>query len=213
MGSINSVSYSFIDKCRNLLSTEDMIDTSERRLHYQIRSIAAEAIVNEISLIRIAGPSGSGKTTTAKKLVHELKDRGFPAYYMSMDNWYKTIKEEHMPRTEDGDLDFESPELLDVDAFLDDMHNLIEGKPINLRKFDFKNRVSTITDEVLQCKRDGFVVIEGLHALNPLFDSNIKSLKVYVEPSDITFEDGTVLINSILKAHISFSHISMNSST
>ena len=195
----NYISFDFINKCRLLLSTEDFIDMSEKRLKSQIKSVVSEAINNNIRLIRIAGPSGSGKTTSAKMVMKAIKERGLHAYYMSMDNWYRTMSLEELPKTEDGDYDYESPELIDIEGFKADMHNLLNGEEITLREFNFENRISNPGTKKIRCDFNGIVVIEGLHAINPIFDIEENSLKVYVEPSEVKFDDGEILTSSNIR--------------
>lgn len=193
------ISFEFINKCRMILSSEDFIEMSERRLKSQINSVVSEAVNNGIRLIRIAGPSGSGKTTSAKMVMRTIKELGLNAYYMSMDNWYKTFAVEDLPRTEDGDPDYESPELIDIEGFKSDMHDLLGGKEIRLREFDFTNRISYPGTKTIKCANDGIVVIEGLHAINPIFDIEEANLKVYVEPSDVKMDDGSMLTSSNIR--------------
>ena len=94
MGNLNTKNFDLIELTRQTAGDEQFIEMCEQRIYNQIKSVVSEAINNNIRLIRIAGPSGSGKTTSAKKVVQEIKDRGIDAYYISMDNWYKTLKEE-----------------------------------------------------------------------------------------------------------------------
>ena len=199
MSEIYHISYDFINSCRKQLTTKEFIDRSEQRFFNQIESIADEAINKQVRLIRLAGPSGSGKTTSTKRIVEAIRAEGVPAYYMSMDNWYRTLSVENMPKTEDGDPDYESPELLDVAGFKQDMEDLLNGKIINLREFDFTNRKSTKSIKTIQCEHNAIVVIEGLHAINPIFDTSFKDFKVYVEPFDVEMPNGSTLTSSEIR--------------
>ena len=199
MDKTNTISYKVIDGSRVLLDTAEFIEISEARYKNQIKSIVSETINNKHRIIRLAGPSGSGKTTSALKIVEEILNRGIPAYYLSMDNWYKTMPVNELPLTDDGDPDYESPELLDIDGFKQDMHDLILGKTINLREFDFINRVSNKSDNTLEIQSNAILVIEGLHAINPIFDVDESNIKVYVEPSNIKLNDNTILTSKELR--------------
>lgn len=196
MKKIFTITYEFINACREHLTNEEFIDFCEKRYFNQVKSIADEAIERGIRLIRLAGPSGAGKTTSTKRLVEAIKRRGIPAYYMSMDNWYRTIKLEDLPKTVDGDTDFESPELLDVEVFKEDMHGLLNGEAVHLRNFDFVNRVSTKSANTIKCEPNGIIVIEGLHAINPMFDTEHESLKVYIEPANVVIDENDDLTSS-----------------
>ena len=77
---------------------------------------AANRICNhrkESPIVLLSGPSGSGKTTTALKLEEELERRGVSTHTISMDNYFKTLDRRTAPRTPEGDIDYESPKLLD----------------------------------------------------------------------------------------------------
>ena len=199
MGKRYTISYDFINDCRKHLSVQEFIEMSEHRFFNQIESIADEAIDNGVRLIRLAGPSGSGKTTSTKRIVEAIRAEGVPAYYMSMDNWYRTLSVEDMPKTDDGDPDYESPELLDVDGFKEDVENLLNGKIINLREFDFTTRTSSKSTKTLSCEPNAILVIEGLHAINPMFDTSFKDFKVYVEPFNVEMSEDDDLTSSELR--------------
>lgn len=199
MGKDYAISYDFINDCRKHLSTQEFIEMSEQRFFNQIESIADEAIDNGVRLIRLAGPSGSGKTTSTKRIVETIRNEGIPAYYMSMDNWYKTLSVENMPKTEDGDPDYESPELLDVEGFKEDVESLLNGEIINLREFDFTTRTSSKSTKTLSCEPNAILVIEGLHAINPMFDTSFKDFKVYVEPFNVEMSEDDDLTSSEIR--------------
>lgn len=194
-----AISFDFIDRCQKTVDMDEFVRISERRFQNQIKSVVDEALSAGVRLIRLAGPSGSGKTTTTKRIVEAFKDRGIPAYYLSMDNWYKTLSVENMPKNEDGDPDFESPDLLDLVDFKRDVRDLLAGKEVRLKEFDFINRVSRESSRILQCEANGIVVIEGIHAINPMFDTEIEDMKVYVEPSPVRVDNDTVISSSNIR--------------
>lgn len=201
MDNLYTSSYETINTWRKVLGDVDFIKQSEQRFYNQIKSVASEAIDNNIRLIRLAGPSGSGKTTTAKRIVDIIKSKGIPAYYISMDNWYKTLKVELLPKNEDGEPDFESPELLDIEALKEDIHNLLNGEEIQLRQFDFVERVSSLSGKTLKCEENGIVALEGLHAIHPIFDIKDTNMKVYVEPFDVVLENGSIITSSDIRLY------------
>ena len=126
--------------------------------HYQERiHTAVDTILERIRLspiVLLSGPSGSGKTTTAMKLEQELERRGVNSHTISLDNYFKTLNRKTAPRTPEGDIDYESPKLLDMEL-LDDtffefarqMRNDSRGTPLKLEK----NEIA---------------IFEGIHALN-----------------------------------------------
>ena len=56
---------------------------------------------------------------------------------------------------------------------------------VKRRKFDFVNHVPIFTDEPVSLRKGGFVVLEGIHALNPRLTDGIDDgfkFRVFVEP-------------------------------
>ena len=83
----------------------------------KIARIADEILSRQpqVRLVTIAGPSSSGKTTFAKRLRVQLKVNGIEMVSLSLDNYY--VNREQTPRDEDGKLDFEALEAIDLPLF------------------------------------------------------------------------------------------------
>ena len=131
------------------------------------RRVAAD---RSLHLLTVAGPSCSGKTTTTAKLLSELSRRGRASYMLSIDDFYK--KAEDMPKKPDGKPDYEALESFDLDLLHGCLKSLAEGKPTDVPHFDFqKGRRSDVLCRVTP-PESGLVVMEGLHALNPVVYRN-----------------------------------------
>ena len=76
--------------------------------------------MKESPIVLLSGPSGSGKTTTAMKVERELERRGVNAHTVSMDNYFKTSTAGPPPHA-GGDIDYESPKLLDMELLDGDL--------------------------------------------------------------------------------------------
>ncbi len=140
-------------------------------LKYQKRvNAAADAILENVAKSRIvllSGPSGSGKTTTALKIEEELRSRGILCHTISMDNYFRTLTAENAPRTENGDIDYESPNYMDMPLLLQHFEELEAGKLVTVPKFDFPNqRRDENLGYPLQLKNNEIAIFEGIHALN-----------------------------------------------
>lgn len=144
------------------------IEKCEKEYHKKVKE-AADAIVENMSvspLVLLSGPSGSGKTTTAMKLQQELVSRGINAKTVSLDNYYKSI-DENYPRTETGELDFESPYCLDMELLNEHYDRLTNKKPIRVPVYDFgEGRRSETKYEDVDIGDNGVIIFEGIHALN-----------------------------------------------
>ena len=66
-----------------------------------------------------------------------------------------------------------------------DPNALLRGDVVKRRRFDFVNHVPIFTDEPVSLRKGGFVVLEGIHALNPRLTEGIDDgckFRVFVEP-------------------------------
>lgn len=137
---------------------------------------------NPISLIAIAGPSSSGKTTFSNRLRIELMTRGIRPVTISLDDYY--LNREDLVEDENGHVDLEHINTLDIELFNQNMQDLINGKEAMIPRFNF----TTV-------KRDGYVplkiddntpiIIEGIHALNSLMTKSIpkeRMFKIFISP-------------------------------
>lgn len=135
----------------------------------------------EKPLVLISGPSGSGKTTTAMRIGRLLKDNGCGVHVISMDNYFLPMEANEMARGEDGKIDFESPYRLDIELFSSHLEKLFECEEIEVPSFDFalQKRRKGLD---LKRKKGDIVILEGIHALNPLVtgDSDDYTTRVYV---------------------------------
>lgn len=138
---------------------------------------------NHIKIILIAGPSSSGKTTTSMKLSSYLRSFGFHPVKISMDDYF--LHRDLTPRKADGTYDFECIEALDLKLFEKQMIELLDGKEVMTPKFDFvKGEPNFI--QPLKLASNDLLIIEGIHALNPVLLEHIdkkKKFKIYVTPA------------------------------
>ena len=139
--------------------------------NYQKRlDTAAETILGRMSknpIVLLSGPSGSGKTTTALKLGHTLEQRGVKTHTISLDDYFKTMDKATAPRTPEGDIDYESPLLLDMDLLDDTFTKLSQGEEVIIPKFEFARQMRNDSQgRHLRLGKDEIAIFEGIHALN-----------------------------------------------
>ncbi|MEE8436789.1 MAG: nucleoside kinase, partial [Candidatus Neomarinimicrobiota bacterium] len=118
----------------------------------------------EKRIITIAGPSSSGKTTFAKRLAIQLRVNGYTTKLVSMDDYFHD--RENIPRDSKGHQDFEGIQVMDTALLAERMDNLLKGRTIPSRRFDFESGRGRDLDSIKLEKRE-FVIIEGIHGLNP----------------------------------------------
>lgn len=130
---------------------------------------AADRIIQNIGrspVVLLSGPSGSGKTTTAQKVGEALKRRGVESRTISMDNYFKTLNRRTAPRTEEGDIDYESPKLLDMELLDEHFTALAKGEEILIPKFVFAVQMRDTAVTPLRLGKDEVAIFEGIHAMN-----------------------------------------------
>ncbi len=161
-------------------------------------SRAADKIIENMErspIVLLSGPSGSGKTTTAMKIAEELNRRGVGTYSVGMDDYFKTVDPETVPRTPEGEMDLESPLCLDMDLMNEHFTKLSRGERIFVPKYEFSRRMRILEpSKSIKLKRNEVVVFEGIHALNDaITDVHPEAFKLYISArSDVMFEDKVV---------------------
>lgn len=176
----------------------EFIIKSENRYQRIIDGII-EKIISEDGreIIMLAGPSSAGKTTTARKLKEGLSEKGVKTYVLSLDDFY--LNREDIPYLPDGSQDYETIYALDLNRLEDDLNALIRGETVCTPVFDFTTGKRSETDfnEITLGKED-VVIIEGLHALNPIITEKVhgKLLKVYINVSSRIYDEkGNIVLN------------------
>jgi uridine kinase len=120
---------------------------------------------DEVSIVLVAGPSSSGKTTFSKRLGVQLAVNGLWPHQISLDDYF--VDRDHTPRDENGEFDFEALEAIDIDFFNFQLLELLEGREVEIPKFNFLNGERYFNGHKLQLKPGNILIIEGIHGLNP----------------------------------------------
>ena len=140
-------------------------------------------------IVLLSGPSGSGKTTSSMKIAEELNKRGLGTHYVGMDDYFKTV-DHSTPRTEDGELDLESPLCLDMELLNKHFTQLAQGERVYVPKYEFSRRMRIQEpSKSIKLKKDEIVIFEGIHALNSMItDVHPEAFKLYISArSDVLF--------------------------
>ena len=141
-------------------------------------------------IVLLSGPSGSGKTTTSMKIAQALEKHGVGTHYVGMDDYFKTIDPDTVPRTAEGEMDLESPLCLDMELLNKHFTMLAEGKRIFVPKYEFSRKMRIQEpSKSIKLKKDEIVLFEGIHALNDMItDVHPEAFKLYISArSDVQF--------------------------
>ena len=174
----------------------ELVAEGERYHAEQLTHIAQDICSRPgIRVVLIAGPSSSGKTTTSHRLCLELLAQGKQPVALSLDNWYADGS--LTPLKENGEKDYESVYAIDLKQLEEDLKALIEGKEIALPTFNFAEEKREYQGETLRLEEDTIMVIEGIHALNPILTEHIAhdcKYKIYAAPMSPVSLDGETWI-------------------
>ena len=192
------MNYSLTDiNYRTVADPKGFLEESDAAYNAKV-DLAAEKIVGNLKrspIVLLSGPSGSGKTTTAMKIAEALNRRGVGTHYVAMDDYFKTVTPETVPRTPDGEMDLESPMCLDLDLLNRHFELLSRGERIYIPKYEFARQMRVLeAGRSLRLNKDEVVIFEGIHALNDLItDVHPEAFKLYISArSDVMFEDRIV---------------------
>ena len=180
---INNVS-DFNVAC-NAKKSFEMIKLAEALHEKKIAQTADMIAEKRPKIVFISGPSSSGKTTFSKRLQIQLLVDGIKPEVLSMDDYF--VNRVDTPKDENGQLDFETVNAVDLPFFRQQMHDLLDGKEVALPTFDFTIGERVFKGRKLKLQKDSVLVIEGLHALNPCVLPDVdKSLTFKIFVSALT---------------------------
>lgn len=174
------------------------IDNAERKYMSSVEAVAERLESGDAKIVLLAGPSGSGKTTTANMLKDHLSSKGYETVVISMDNFYRDMNDPLYPRDESGALDYESVYALDTDKIHNCLSGLLCGKAIKIPRYVFGKGVSIPDAIPISLNKGGFVIIEGIHALNPIICDGLdrhRIMKLFISVSTNINENGKRLIS------------------
>lgn len=160
---------------------ENQIIQISEALHEKKYAAIADAIYKKkdnVKFVFLAGPSSSGKTTSCKRIAVHLAVLGIKPLMISLDDYF--LDREHTPKDEKGNYDFECLEALDLDFFSQQMQELLNGKEIELPKFNFVSGQREKSDKRIQLTDNSILIIEGIHALNPKLSKQINRENKYL---------------------------------
>lgn len=129
-------------------------------------------------LVGVAGGSGSGKTT----LVRALRDRLPPGSVclMSQDDYY--LPREAQARDANGQVNFDLPTAVDLDALAADLRTLLAGLPVRRTEYTFNNAGREAG--VVEMLPAPVVLVEGLFLLHHAPVRDLLDLRVFIEASE-----------------------------
>ena len=128
--------------------------------------------------LAVAGGSGSGKTTVARVILDRIGQEKIS--YIPHDSYYRELGE--LPREQRALINFDHPDSLDSELFIEHIKMLQNGQTIHMPVYDFSTH--TRTDEVVVVPAHPVILVEGIlifadERLRELFD-----VRIFVDTDD-----------------------------
>lgn len=178
---------------------EAFVNDCEEHYHRQLHLVADQIAANckRKPVVLLNGPSSSGKTTTNDRLGRILELAGIHTHMISMDDYYRTSGTYDIPFDEENGVnDLESPECMDLDLLRDHLTRLVAGEEIMVPRFDFETRTSHRNERAVQLHKDEIVMIEGIHAFNPVIMGDLEkhATSVYLSVASVLLTDHNIRV-------------------
>lgn len=168
-----------LNKVVKMNRQNELIQISEALHEKKYAEIADEIYrkKDEVKIVFLAGPSSSGKTTSCRRIATQLSVLGFKPLQISLDDYF--VDRQLTPKDANGEYDFECLEALDLDYFNLQMKELLEGREIELPRFDFLQGCRTPSGKRIRMQDSSILIVEGIHALNPKLSGKIAGKNKY----------------------------------
>jgi len=133
-------------------------------------------------IIAISGGSASGKTTVVKEIVERLKSVDITV--ICHDDYYKD--QSHLSMEERLKTNYDHPNSLDNDLFVEHLHELINGNSIEKPVYDFVNH--NRKKETILVQPTKVIILEGILVLEEKKIRDCADVKIFVKcDEDIRF--------------------------
>lgn len=180
-------------------SPKELIEFAERNYDQQLNQVVAHVQSRQSPphFLLLAGPSASSKTTTANKIMQKLISVGINARVISLDDFY--IDRNKLPLLENGDIDYETINTLDLVKLRECLNELITHKKSDFPVFDFSTGTRSSKINPVTVEGHTILIIEGLHALNPVIVNGLNSnefIKLYICPTSDYHLDNEVVLSA-----------------
>ena len=169
----------------------ELIQVSEALQEKKIVQIAEEIDrrfhqeKDPVRIVLITGPSSSGKTTFCKRLSVQLLACGLRPVSFSTDDYF--VNRVDTPKLPNGDYDFDNIETVEYALLEDHLQRLMQGERVEIPEYNFVTGKREYNGKKLKLAGDTVLIIEGIHALNPLLTKKLPdSLKYKIYISALT---------------------------
>ncbi len=144
-----------------------------------------------VRLVLITGPSSSGKSTFCKRLSVQLLACGLRPYSFSTDDYF--VNRVDTPKLPNGQYDFDNIKTVDYKLLGEHLSKLMKGETVEVPEYNFVTGKREYNGKKFRLSNDSVLIIEGIHALNPLLTKEIPDamkFKIYISAlTSISLDD------------------------
>ena len=132
---------------------------------------------DRVKIVFIAGPSSSGKTSSSLRLAQQLRILGMEPKVIELDNYF--VPRDRTPLDEDGELDFEALEAMDLELLGNHLNTLLAGGRVELPRYDFKQGKPFFEGNFMMLDENDILIMEGIHALDPGMVPSVDQSRIF----------------------------------
>lgn len=132
---------------------------------------------DRIKIVFLAGPSSSGKTSSSLRVAQQCKVLGLNPKVIELDNYF--VSRARTPVDEDGHLDFEALEAMDLELLGQHLNTLLAGGEVEIPRYDFKSGEPVFEGNRMRLEENDILVMEGIHALDPAMVPTVDQQRIF----------------------------------
>lgn len=132
-----------------------------------------------MKIVALTGGSGSGKSTVLNGLREHFSGE---VTILSLDDYYRPKNQ--LPKDDQGETNFDVPEVINYDDLLRDMRSLMAGNVVELDTYTYNK--SAMSSERIQIKPAPWLILEGIFTLYHKEVREMVDIKAFIDASVAT---------------------------
>ena len=154
-----------------------LIFNCELNFDRQVDAVAQHLFaMSDVRVVLVTGPSSSGKTTFSNLLCDRLEYLGVKAHYIGLDDFF--INRADVPFLPSGVRDYDSLQAIDLPYIRKVIEGVLNAEWVEIPKYDFVTGTRKSEYSLLRLHEQDVVLIEGIHALNPVLVEGFDTSRV-----------------------------------
>jgi uridine kinase len=129
-------------------------------------------------IIGICGGTGSGKTTVARRILDNVRDEC--VIFLQQDSYYRNLGD--MPLELRHQINFDHPDALDNDLFINHVKALRAGEAIEMPVYDFSKHARK--NETIRIEPKPILILEGILIFVDAALRELMDIKIFVDTAD-----------------------------